>query len=91
MSAMKFKMNKSDKALRSELHSCKSRRVPEGKKHDRHSQMVRSSLLYTSESWCWKKELHTAGKAVAWIRVEHGDALGVESRWTSNERTRSVL
>ena len=51
LSAMKFRMNKADTALRSELHFYKSTGVPEKKKHDRDRQVVQFCLLHTSESW----------------------------------------
>ena len=57
MSAMKFRMRKSDKALWMVMKFYKNKWIAEGRKHKRYREVVQSSLLHSCESWSWNKEM----------------------------------
>ena len=57
MSAMKFRMNKADKAMWMDMKVYKNKGIAEGRKHRRYREVVQSCLLHSSESWSWNKEM----------------------------------
>ena len=67
MSAMKFRMNKADKALWMDMKFYKNKRIAEGRKHRRYREVVQSSILHSCESWSWNKEMVDA---FTWMRKQ---------------------
>ena len=57
MSAMRFWMNKADKALWMDMKLCKNKGIAEGRKHKRYKEVVQSCILHSCESWSWDKEM----------------------------------
>ena len=57
MSALKFRMNKADKALWMDMEFYKNNGIAEGRKHKRYREVVQSCILHSFESWSWNKEL----------------------------------
>ena len=57
MSAMKFRMNKADRALWMYMEFYKNKGIAEGRKHRRYRQVVQSCILHSCESWSWNKEM----------------------------------
>ena len=64
MSALKFRMNKADKALWMDRKSYKNEGIVEGRKHTRHREVVQSCFLHS----CEKLELEQGnGGYPAWL------------------------
>ena len=57
MSAMKFQMNKADKALWIDTKFYKNKGLAERRKHKRYREVVQSCILHSCESWSWNKEM----------------------------------
>ena len=60
MSAMKFRMiktDKADKAMWLDAKFYQNNGIAEGRKHRRYREVVQSCLLHSCESWSWKKEM----------------------------------
>ena len=57
MSAMKFRMNKADKALWMDMKFYKNEGIAEGWKHKRYREVVQSCILHSCESLSWNKEM----------------------------------
>ena len=64
MSLMRHRDNKAMSAMREEMYLSKNPGTPARRKHERYKQVGMASLLHTSETWSWTKEL--AGHA-AWL------------------------
>ena len=57
MSALKFRMNKADKALWTDMKFYKNKGIAEERKHKRYREVVQSCILHSCESWSWNKEM----------------------------------
>ena len=51
VSALKFRMNKADKALWMDMKFYKKKEIAEGKKHKRYREVVQSCILHSCERW----------------------------------------
>ena len=51
MSAVKFRMNKADKALWIDIKIYKNKGIAAGSKHTRYREVVQSCILHSCESW----------------------------------------
>ena len=57
MSALKFPMNKADKALWMDMKFYQSKGIAEGRKHKRYREVVQSCILHSLKSWRSIKEM----------------------------------
>ena len=57
MSALKFRMNKADKALWMDMKFYKNNGIAEGRKHKWYREVVQSCIIHSCESWSWNKEM----------------------------------
>ena len=57
MTALKFRMNKADKAMWMDMEFYTNKGIAEGKKHRKYREVVQSCILHSCESWSWNKEM----------------------------------